>query len=109
MRSPFMKRTPFAPYLRFLTLRASESFDPTSNHICWMMRIFKNRDSFTATRMCLKPRASQLITFPESTNALGFESLVAAVLVGDAYQISVEDADDLILGITMLNMPRRPR
>jgi len=30
--------------------------------------------------------------------------MVAAVLVGDAYQIDVVDADDLILGITLLNL-----
>jgi len=48
--------------------------------------------------------ASQIITFPEATNALGYETFVAAILVGDAYQIEVELADDLILGFTILNM-----
>jgi 2-keto-4-pentenoate hydratase/2-oxohepta-3-ene-1,7-dioic acid hydratase in catechol pathway len=48
--------------------------------------------------------ASQLINFPDSTIALGFEAFVAAVLVGDAYQIDIQDADDLILGITLLNV-----
>ncbi len=47
--------------------------------------------------------ASQMINFPESTMALGFEPYVAAVLVADAYQIPVELADDLILGFTLLN------
>ena len=58
---------------------------------------------FYGNPMCLVG-ASQLINYPETINALGFHSLVAAVLVADAYQIDVEEADDLILGITMLNM-----
>jgi len=48
--------------------------------------------------------ASQIITFPESTISLGFETFVAAILVGDAYQIDIENADDLILGVTLLNL-----
>jgi len=48
--------------------------------------------------------ASQLITYPEFVDALGFVPMVAAILVGDAYQVSTEDADDLILGVTILNM-----
>ena len=48
--------------------------------------------------------ASQIIHYPESAPELSFEPMVAAVLVGDAYQIDVELADDLILGITLLNV-----
>jgi 2-keto-4-pentenoate hydratase/2-oxohepta-3-ene-1,7-dioic acid hydratase in catechol pathway len=58
---------------------------------------------FYGNPMCLVG-ASQLIVYPETTSALGFDAFVAAVLVGDAYQIDVATADDLILGITMLNM-----
>ncbi len=47
--------------------------------------------------------ASQLINYPDSVMELGIETFVAAVLVADAYQIDVEMADDLILGITLLN------
>jgi len=58
---------------------------------------------FYSNPMCLVG-ASQLIVYPEYVDALGFQPFVAAVLVGDAYQIEVDQADDLILGITMLNM-----
>jgi len=58
---------------------------------------------FYGNPMCLVG-ASQLITYPDFVDALGFLPMVAAVLVGDAYQIDIQDADDLILGITMLNM-----
>ena len=58
---------------------------------------------FYGNPMCLVG-ASQLITYPDFVDALGFYPLVAAVLVGDAYQVDVDQADDLILGVTMLNM-----
>lgn len=48
--------------------------------------------------------ASQVINFPDFVNALGFQPMVAAILVSDAYQIGPESADDLILGVTLLNM-----
>jgi 2-keto-4-pentenoate hydratase/2-oxohepta-3-ene-1,7-dioic acid hydratase in catechol pathway len=53
--------------------------------------------------MCLVG-ASQIITFPESVGTLTVQPFVAAVLVSDAYQVDVELADDLILGVTLLNM-----
>jgi len=58
---------------------------------------------FYGNPMCLVG-ASQLITYPDLVDALGFQPMVAAILVADAYQIDVQDADDLILGVTMLNM-----
>lgn len=48
--------------------------------------------------------ASQLISYPDSVDALGFEPMVAAVLVSDAYQVDMQDADDLVLGLTLLNL-----
>jgi 2-keto-4-pentenoate hydratase/2-oxohepta-3-ene-1,7-dioic acid hydratase in catechol pathway len=58
---------------------------------------------FYGNPMCLVG-ASQLINYPDAVKALGFYPLVAAILVADAYQVDVEDADDLILGVTLLNM-----
>ncbi len=58
---------------------------------------------FYSNPICLVG-ASQLITYPDFVDALTFQPMVAAILVGDAYQIDVQDADDLILGITLLNM-----
>jgi 2-keto-4-pentenoate hydratase/2-oxohepta-3-ene-1,7-dioic acid hydratase in catechol pathway len=58
---------------------------------------------FYGNPMCLVG-ASQVINYPDFVEALGFQPMVAAVLVGDAYQIEPELADDLILGVTMLNL-----
>jgi 2-keto-4-pentenoate hydratase/2-oxohepta-3-ene-1,7-dioic acid hydratase in catechol pathway len=48
--------------------------------------------------------ASQLISPPETIVELGVLPMVAAVIVADAYRVDVEDADDLILGYTLVNM-----
>ena len=58
---------------------------------------------FYGNPMCLVG-ASQLINFPDYVETLSFQPMVAAVLVGDAYQIDPEVADELILGITLLNL-----
>jgi 2-keto-4-pentenoate hydratase/2-oxohepta-3-ene-1,7-dioic acid hydratase in catechol pathway len=58
---------------------------------------------FYGNPMCLVG-ASQVINYPDFVEALGFQPMVAAVLVGDAYQVEPEAADDLILGITLLNL-----
>jgi len=48
--------------------------------------------------------ASQLINHPEMSFEVSVLPLVAAVLVGDVYRIDVEEADDAILGITLVNL-----
>jgi 2-keto-4-pentenoate hydratase/2-oxohepta-3-ene-1,7-dioic acid hydratase in catechol pathway len=48
--------------------------------------------------------ASQILAPPETSIELGVLPLVAAVLVADAYRIDLEDADDLILGFTLINL-----
>ncbi len=58
---------------------------------------------FYGNPMCLVG-ASQLIAYPDSVDALSFEPMVAAVVVADAYQVDLQDADDLILGLTLLNL-----
>jgi 2-keto-4-pentenoate hydratase/2-oxohepta-3-ene-1,7-dioic acid hydratase in catechol pathway len=58
---------------------------------------------FYGNPMCLFG-ASQLIPYPDFVDALGFIPMVAVILVSDAYQIDVQDADDVILGITLLNL-----
>ncbi len=48
--------------------------------------------------------ASQLVNDPELSSNLGFESYVAAIVLGNAYKIDLQDADDAILGVTILTM-----
>jgi 2-keto-4-pentenoate hydratase/2-oxohepta-3-ene-1,7-dioic acid hydratase in catechol pathway len=48
--------------------------------------------------------ASQLINHPEWTPELGFDPYIAAVLVADGYKVDVDQADDMILGFTMINL-----
>ncbi|AIE86854.1 fumarylacetoacetate (FAA) hydrolase [Fimbriimonas ginsengisoli Gsoil 348] len=48
--------------------------------------------------------ASQLINPPESTVEMGILPMIAAVIVADAYRVDLADADDLILGFTLLSM-----
>ncbi len=48
--------------------------------------------------------ASQLINHPEIGRELSFEPFIGAVLLSDAYKIDVEDADEIILGFTMITM-----
>lgn len=86
---------PHAPSLRFF--RGDRQPDPTDGLDT------QEPAFFYGNPMCLVG-ASQIVNYPEVVSSLGFEPFVAAVLVGDAYQIGVEDADDLILGITLLNV-----
>ncbi len=58
---------------------------------------------FYGNPMCLVG-ASQIVTFPEAIGAVTVQPFVAAVVVADAYQVEIEDADDLILGITLMIM-----
>ena len=48
--------------------------------------------------------ASQLVNHPEFTPELGFDPYLGVVLVADAYKIDVEQADEAILGFTILNL-----
>jgi 2-keto-4-pentenoate hydratase/2-oxohepta-3-ene-1,7-dioic acid hydratase in catechol pathway len=48
--------------------------------------------------------ASQVINPPEDSVQLGVLPMVAAVIVADAYQVDVSDADDLVLGYTMMTL-----
>jgi 2-keto-4-pentenoate hydratase/2-oxohepta-3-ene-1,7-dioic acid hydratase in catechol pathway len=45
--------------------------------------------------------ASQAANFPETVTEVGVLPLITAVLVSDAYQIGVEQADDIVLGYTL--------
>lgn len=47
---------------------------------------------------------SIVINIPDATVDLGFVPYVAAVLVTDAYQIEVNEADDAILGLTLITL-----
>lgn len=46
--------------------------------------------------------ASQLINPPDAMARIGVLPLMAAVIVSDAFRVDVEDADDLVLGYTMV-------
>lgn len=48
--------------------------------------------------------ASQVLTVPDTIVELGVLPMVAAVVVADARNIDVQDADDLILGYTMVSL-----
>jgi len=48
--------------------------------------------------------ASQLISPPDTMVEIGVLPLLAAVLVADGFRVDMEDADDLILGFTMINL-----
>ncbi len=48
--------------------------------------------------------ASQLINHPEFTPELGFDAYLGVVLVADAYKIDVEQAEEAILGFTIINV-----
>lgn len=48
--------------------------------------------------------ASQILALPDYVVDLGVLPMVAAVLVSDAHRIEVEEADDLILGYTMVSL-----
>lgn len=47
--------------------------------------------------------ASQMVNHPEFTEELGFDPYLGVVLVADAYKLEVEQADEAILGYTILN------
>src|SRR6185312_9547795 len=47
---------------------------------------------------------SQMLAYPEMVAEVGFECFMAAVLVSDAFQISPEQADDIVLAYTMLTL-----
>jgi fumarylacetoacetate (FAA) hydrolase len=47
--------------------------------------------------------ASQIINHPEFTSELGFDPYIGVVLVTDAYKIDVDQAEEAILGFTVLN------
>lgn len=47
---------------------------------------------------------SQIVTPPETVVEMGVLPMVAAILVTDCYRIDLEDADDVILGYTLLNL-----
>lgn len=46
--------------------------------------------------------AGQIVNPPEEPSALSILPMVAAVIVADGYQLDLADADDLVLGYTML-------
>ncbi|RYG34302.1 fumarylacetoacetate hydrolase family protein [bacterium] len=46
----------------------------------------------------------QVVPYPPTTSSLGFEAWIACVLHSDGHRVPVELADDLILGITILNV-----
>lgn len=48
--------------------------------------------------------ASQLINDPEFTSELGFDPYLAAVIVSDGYRIGIDQADEIVLGITLINL-----
>lgn len=48
--------------------------------------------------------ASQIINTPESIVEIGVLPMMAAVLVADGYRVDLEDAEDLILGYTILTL-----
>lgn len=47
---------------------------------------------------------AQIIPYPTTTSSLGFEAWIACVLHSDGHRVPVETADDLILGICVLNV-----
>lgn len=48
--------------------------------------------------------ASHLVNHPEFTNELSCEAYVAAVVAEEGYKVPVEEADGLILGLTLLTL-----
>jgi 2-keto-4-pentenoate hydratase/2-oxohepta-3-ene-1,7-dioic acid hydratase in catechol pathway len=48
--------------------------------------------------------ASQLVPYPAFTRELGFEPFLAAVVVADGYELDLAQADDIILGLTIMNL-----
>jgi len=48
--------------------------------------------------------ASQLLAPPETIPELTVLPMIAAVMVADGFRLELEDADDLILGFTMVNL-----
>jgi 2-keto-4-pentenoate hydratase/2-oxohepta-3-ene-1,7-dioic acid hydratase in catechol pathway len=48
--------------------------------------------------------ASQIINFPVGMGDITVQPYLAAVLVSDGFNVSLDDADDIILGYTMLAM-----
>ncbi|RYG49304.1 fumarylacetoacetate hydrolase family protein [bacterium] len=46
----------------------------------------------------------QVVPYPATTSSLGFEPWLACVLHSDGHRVPIELADDLILGITILNV-----
>jgi len=48
--------------------------------------------------------ASQLVNLPEFATEISVLPMLAAIIVSDAFRVDLEDADDLILGYTMVNM-----
>lgn len=54
------------------------------------------------------PRAlfgpSQFLPYPTTSIEVSFKPYVAAILVSDAYQLDLEEADDVVLGYTLVNL-----
>ncbi len=51
---------------------------------------------------------SQTVTFPNFTTQVAALPMVAAVVVAPAYRVEIADADDLILGLTLICLLRAP-
>lgn len=46
--------------------------------------------------------ASQILNFPESMGGISVQAYIAAALISEGYRVSLEDADDIVLGYTLL-------
>jgi 2-keto-4-pentenoate hydratase/2-oxohepta-3-ene-1,7-dioic acid hydratase in catechol pathway len=47
---------------------------------------------------------SQIVPYPTFATSLRLEPYIAAVIIGDAFQVDMDEADDLILGYSILAM-----